>query len=121
MKVKDIISQLEKNMGRQPEGYIMRLINDGLLDIAAERQHKIDDMKMDLVQNKRWYEIDDRVIDITRVEILSQSSSGSCSDSSYTTKTTCESNGGTWTESGNRYVMVPKLADAHKLLKEDEY
>ena len=45
MKVKDIISQLEKNMGRQPEGYLMRLINDGLLDIAAERQHKIDDMK----------------------------------------------------------------------------
>ena len=94
MKVKDIISQLEKNMGRQPEGYIMRLINDGLLDIAAERQHKIDDMKMDLVQNKRWYEIDDKIIDITRVEIL---------------------------DSNSRYVMIPKLADAHKLLKEDEY
>ena len=94
MKVKDIISQLEKNMGRQPEGYIMRLINDGLLDIAAERQHKIDDMKMDLVENKRWYEIDDKIIDITRVEIL---------------------------DSNSRYVMIPKLADAHKLLKEDEY
>ena len=77
----------------------------------------------DLVSLKRQDELlySDRVIDITRVEILSQSSSGSCSDSSYTTKTTCESNGGTWTESGNRYVMVPKLADAHKLLKEDEY
>ena len=94
MKVKDIISQLEKNMGRQPEGYIMRLINDGLLDIAAERQHKIDDMKMDLVENKRWYEIDDKIIDITRVEIL---------------------------DSNSRYAMIPKLADAHNLLKEDEY
>tara|TARA_R100001129_G_scaffold130254_1_gene92139 strand:- start:1264 stop:1548 length:285 start_codon:yes stop_codon:yes gene_type:complete len=94
MKVKDIISQLEKNMGRQPEGYLMRLINDGLLDIAAERQHKIDDMKMDLVQDKRWYEIDDKIIDITRVEIL---------------------------DSNNRYAMIPKLADAHKILKEDEY
>ena len=94
MKVKDIISQLEKNMGRQPEGYLMRLINDGLLDIAAERQHKIDDMKMDLVQDKRWYEIDDKIIDITRVEIL---------------------------DSNNRYAMIPRLADAHKLLKEDEY
>ena len=94
MKVKDIISQLEKNMGRQPEGYIMRLINDGLLDIAAERQHKIDDMKMDLVENKRWYEIDDKMIDIMRVEIL---------------------------DTNSRYVMIPKLADAHKLLKEDEY
>jgi|TARA_R100000479_G_C6341534_1_gene185522 hypothetical protein len=94
MKVKDIISQLEKNMGRQPEGYLMRLINDGLLDIAAERQHKIDDMKMDLVQGKRWYEIDDKIIDITRVEVL---------------------------DSNDRYAMIPKLADAHKILKEDEY
>ena len=94
MKVKDIISQLEKNMGRQPEGYLMRLINDGLLDIAAERQHKIDDMKMDLVEDKRWYEIDDKIIDITRVEIK---------------------------DTNDRYVMIPKLADSHKLLKEDEY
>ena len=94
MKVKDIISQLERNMGRQPEGYLMRLINDGLLDIAAERQHKIDDMKMDLVEDKRWYEIEDKIIDITRVEIK---------------------------DTNDRYVMIPKLADSHKLLKEDEY
>ena len=94
MKVKDIISQLENNMGRQPEGYIMRLINDALLDIAAERQHRIDDMKMDLVENKRWYEIEDKMIDIIRVEIK---------------------------DTNDRYVMIPKLADAHKLLKEDEY
>ena len=94
MKVKDIVSQLEKNMGRQPEGYIMRLINDGLLDIAAERQHKIDDVKMDLQQNQRWYELDDAMIDITRVEIK---------------------------DTNDRYVMIPRLADAHKLLKEDEY
>ena len=81
-------------MGRQPEGYLMRLINDGLLDIAAERQHKIDDIKMDLVEDKRWYELDDKIIDITRVEIL---------------------------DTNSRYVMIPKLADAHKILKEDEY
>ena len=94
MKVKDIISQLENNMGRQPEGYIMRLINDALLDIAAERQHKIDDEKIDLVEDKRWYEIEDKMIDIIRVEIK---------------------------DTNDRYVMIPKLADAHKLLKEDEY
>ena len=94
MKVKDIISQLEMSMGRQPEGYIMRLINDGLLDIAAERQHKIDDEKTDLVEDKRWYEIEDKMIDIIRVEIK---------------------------DTNDRYVMIPKLADAHKLLKEDEY
>ena len=94
MKVKDIISQLENSMGRQPEGYIMRLINDGLLDIAAERQHKIDDEKIDLVEDKRWYELEDKIIDITRVEIL---------------------------DTNSRYTMIPKLADAHKILKEDEY
>ena len=94
MKVKDIISQIELTMGKQPEGYLMRLINDGLLDIAAERQHKIDDEKMDLVEDKRWYELEDKIIDITRVEIL---------------------------DTNSRYTMIPKLADAHKLLKEDEY
>ena len=94
MKVKDIISQVEMSMGRQPEGYLMRLINDGLLDIAAERQHKIDDEKIDLVEDKRWYEIEDKMIDIIRVEIK---------------------------DTNDRYVMIPKLADAHKLLKEDEY
>ena len=94
MKVRDIINQIEKNMGRQPEGYLMRLINDGLLDIAAERQHKVDDVKTDLVEDQRWYELDDKIIDIIRVEIK---------------------------DTNSRYVMIPKLADAHKLLKEDEY
>ena len=94
MKVKDVISQLEMTMGRQPEGYIMRLLNDGLLDIAAERQHKVDDVKTDLVEDQRWYELDDKMIDIIRVEIK---------------------------DTNSRYVMIPKLADAHKLLKEDEY
>ena len=94
MKVKDIISQIEMNIGKQPEGYIMRLLNDGLLDIAAERQHKIDDVKMDLVEDQRWYELEDKMIDITRVEIK---------------------------DTNGRYAMIPKLADAHKILKEDEY
>ena len=94
MKVKDIVQQIERSMGRQPDKYIMRLINDALLDIAAERQHKIDDVKMDLQQNQRWYELDDKMIDITRVEIK---------------------------DTNDRYVMIPRLADAHKLLKEDEY
>ena len=94
MKVKDIVSQLEKNMGRQPEGYIMRLINDGLLDLAAERQHRVEDVKLDLAQNKRWYELSDEMIDVFRVEIL---------------------------DDDDRYVVIPKLADPHKLLKGDEY
>ena len=94
MKVKDVISQLEMTMGRQPEGYIMRLLNDGLLDIAAERQHKVDDVKTDLVEDQRWYELDDKIIDIIRVEIK---------------------------DTNDRYSMIPKLVDPHKLIKEDEY
>ena len=70
MKVKDVISQIEMNMGRQPEGYIMRLLNDALLDIGAERQHKVDDVKMDLVKNQRWYELASTMLDISRVEVM---------------------------------------------------
>jgi hypothetical protein len=51
-------------------------------------------MKLDLVQDQRWYELEDKMIDITRVEIL---------------------------DTNSRYAMIPKLADAHKILKEDEY
>ena len=49
-------------------------------------------MKMDLVEDKRWYELDDKMIDITRVEIL---------------------------DTNSRYAMIPKLADPHKLLRSD--
>ena len=94
MKVKRVIEQIEHIFGRQSEGYMLQLINDGLLDIAAERQHKIDDEKMDLVEDKRWYDIDDDIIDITRVEIKDEN---------------------------GRYVMIPKLADSHKLLKGDDF
>ena len=45
-----------------------------------------------LNKKQRWYKLDDSVIDITRVEIL---------------------------DDNNRYVMIPKLADSHKLLKDD--
>ena len=46
----------------------------------------------DLKKHQRWYKLDDDVIDIKRVEIL---------------------------DSNDRYVMIPKLADSHKLLRED--
>ena len=49
---------------------------------------------MDLIEDKRWYSLDDDIMEITRVEIK---------------------------DTNDRYVVVPKLADAHKLLKEDEY
>ena len=46
----------------------------------------------DLKKIQRWYALDDSVIDIMRVEIK---------------------------DTNDRYVMIPKLADPHKLLRED--
>ena len=94
MKVKKVIEQVEHIFGRQSEGYMMQLINDALLDIGSTKQHLLEDVKMDLVEDKRWYELEDDMIDITRVEIK---------------------------DTNGRYVMIPKLADAHKLLKGDDY
>ena len=79
-------------MGRQPEGYILRLINDGLLDIGAMKKEYTVSAVANLEQNKRWYTLDDQVIDITKIEVL---------------------------DTNSRYVMIPKLADSHRLLRED--
>ena len=79
-------------MGRQPERYMMQLINDGLMDMSAKIQHHTAQKKQNLNQKQRWYPLDDNVIDVTRVEIL---------------------------DTDDRYVMIPRLADSHKLLKDD--
>ena len=89
-----MLGQIEKLFGRVPEKYMLALINDGLEEIGITKQHKRDDMKTDLIENQRWYPLDDEVIDIIRVEIK---------------------------DTNDRYVMIPKLTDPHKLLKEDEY
>ena len=94
MKVKKVIEQVEHLFGRQSEGYMIQLINDALLDIGSTKQHLLEDVKMDLIEDKRWYELEDNMIDITRVEIK---------------------------DNNGRYVMIPKLADSHKLLKGDDY
>ena len=93
MKVRDVVSQVEKVFGRQPHRYINRLINDAISEIGAKRQHRVEHKKIDLVENQRWYDLDTEVIDIVRVEIK---------------------------DSNDRYSMIPKLADSHRLLKEDE-
>ena len=93
MTVKDVVQQVEHLFGRHPEQYMYRLINDGLLDIASKAQHYSAIAKTQLTSYQRWYDLDDdSVIDVFRVEIL---------------------------DNNNRYVMIPKLADPHKLLKED--
>ena len=92
MTVKSIISQIEKILGRQPEAYMYQIINDRLLDIANKKQHYTVSKTTDLEKKKRWYALDDDVLSIERVEIL---------------------------DTNDRYVMIPKLTDPHKLLRAD--
>jgi hypothetical protein len=92
MTAKNIIEQIEKLFGRQSEQYMFQLINDALDDIASNRRNYSVSATTNLEQKKRWYELEDNVIGIKRVEIL---------------------------DTNNRYVMIPKLADSHKILKED--
>ena len=92
MKPKELIQQIEHLMGRQPEGYMVRLMNDGLLDMSAKKQEYVVSSTTALEQYKRWYSLDDQVIDIVKVEIL---------------------------DSNDRYIRIPKLVDSHLLLRED--
>jgi len=92
MKPQDIIRQIENTFGRQPEAYMIRLMNDGLIEMASKKQEYTVSAKANLEQYKRWYALDDQVIDVTKVEIL---------------------------DTNSRYVMIPKLTDSHLLLRED--
>ena len=92
MTVKNLIQQVEYLMGRQPEQYMIQLINDALMDMSSKIQHYSTQKKQNLNEKQRWYDLDDSVIDVFRVEIL---------------------------DTDDRYVMIPKLADPHKLLKDD--
>ena len=92
MTVKSIISQIEKTLGRQSEAYMYQIINDGLLDIANKKQSYIISKTTDLEKKKRWYKLDSDVLSIERVEVL---------------------------DTNNRYILVPKLSDPHKILRAD--
>ena len=92
MTAKNIIQQIEKLFGTQSEQYMFQLINDALDDIATSKGNYTVSSTANLEQYKRWYELADKVIDIKRVEIL---------------------------DTNDRYIMIPKLTDSHKLLRED--
>ena len=92
MTAKQIIDQVEKLFGRQPEQYMFQLINDALDDVSSKKQNYTASTITDLKKQQRWYSLDDAVIDVTRVEIL---------------------------DTNSRYVMIPKLADPHKILRGD--
>ena len=92
MTVKELISQVEYLYGKQPHMLMKRYINDGLLDMTAKKQEYTVSSTTDLVQYKRWYALDDQMIDITKIEIL---------------------------DSNDRYIRIPKLVDSHLLLRDD--
>ena len=92
MTVKNIFSQLEKMFGRQSETYLIQLMNDGLIDIANKKQGYTVSATTDLEKKKRWYTLPPTVLSIERVEIL---------------------------DTNDRYIMIPKLSDPHKLLRAD--
>ena len=92
MTAKHIIEQIEKLFGRQQEQYMFQLINDALDDIASHKRNYTVSKVTDLKKHQRWYKLDDDLIDIKRVEVL---------------------------DTNDRYVMIPKLADSHKILRGD--
>ena len=92
MTVKTVFSQLEKIFGRNSEVYIKQLLNDGLIDMANKKQNYLVTSTTDLEYKKRWYTLHPTVLSIERVEIL---------------------------DTNDRYIMIPKLADPHKLLRSD--
>jgi hypothetical protein len=92
MTAKNIIEQIEKVFGRQSEQYMFQLINDALDDIASSKKNNTVSKTTNLIGYDRWYTLHDDVVQINRVEIK---------------------------DTNDRYVMIPKLADPHKLLRED--
>tara|TARA_R100000808_G_C2068665_1_gene97075 strand:+ start:146 stop:451 length:306 start_codon:yes stop_codon:yes gene_type:complete len=92
MTVKSVILQLERVFGRNPEKYLLQLINDGLIDIGNKKQVYTVSATTDLEKNKRWYDLPATVLSIERVEVL---------------------------DTNDRYVLIPKLSDPHKLLRAD--
>ena len=92
MTAKNIIEQVEKVFGRQSEQFMFQLINDALDDIASSKKNNTVSKTTNLIGYDRWYTLHDDVVQINRVEIK---------------------------DTNDRYVMIPKLADPHKLLRED--
>ena len=92
MTTKNIIEQIEKLFGRQPEQYMFQLINDALDDIASHKRNNTVSKTTNLIGYDRWYTLHDDVVEIERVEIK---------------------------DTNDRYVMIPKLTDPHKILRAD--
>ena len=92
MKLNTLISQVEYLYGRQPQSYVLQLVNDCLDMISVSskmyKKHEV----MDLTQAQRLYTLPADLMQIERVDILN---------------------------TNNRYSMIPKLTDGFNLLKND--
>ena len=55
MTVQDIIDATDESVGSKSESYMLRLINDALLDIAEKKQHYAKEVTTDLKKKQRWY------------------------------------------------------------------
>ena len=85
----ELIKEHHSNLpNRQMEIYIETAANKIALDTDIGKKTFL----LSSVAGQRWYDLDDKMIDIMKVEIL---------------------------DTNDRYVMIPKLADYHKLLKGD--
>ena len=73
------------------EEYIESVMKS-LMDIDNKKQGYTVSATADLEKNKRCYDLPEKVMSIERVEIL---------------------------DSNDRYIMIPKLTDPHKLLRAD--
>ena len=90
LTVRDIRNEIEHLFGRQSLNYLLRLINDGLIELSSKKQHYLTSANTNLEQYKRWYQLDDSVIDIVKVEIL---------------------------DTNSRFIKVPKLSDPHNIMR----
>ena len=93
MTVNDIIEQIEHTLGeKQPHQYIVALINDALNDMSGKIRHVKKTKLMSLTADKRWYDLDEDMIDVFKVEV---------------------------TDDDGDYIMIPKITNPDHLLKGD--
>ena len=76
MEVKEVISQIESLFGRNPNRYLMQLINDGLMDIASKRLINEDTAVTDLLEGQRYYDLPPGLLKIVGVEVKQENTSG---------------------------------------------
>ena len=93
MTPREMKEMIEHLFGVQSNNYLVRLINDGLIDIGIKKQHNTTSRKISLVKDQRYYEFDKDLIDVTRVDILNND---------------------------GRYEKIPKLIYSQNLKLEDD-